>query len=383
MKNVKEFNKGISMIEEGLELIKNSVGEDTAKEVASKVAKGVSGEAGDRREELEAMKYNDLKALCSKLGIKAVGKAPQLVELILEAEANGADGEEAPKSGKGGAKASSADSAEEDGADTDGAEEDGEELDADEMKEQLGELELDDLKEIAKTADVLVKKGAKKADIIKVLVANLEATDSALQELGYYDEEGEEDTEEDNSDDEEASLADTLAEQEVEDLAEICSEYGLSSKGKKQALIDRILEAVEKGDINEEDLFGEGEEDTEEDSNEEEGEWYSEEELQEMSVKELEELAEENEIEIPKKKVKGKSVTDKDALVEALVALGEEAGEDGEEEGEGYSQEELEEMETKDLVSLAEENEIEVPKKKVKGKSVTDRDALIEAILNF
>ena len=83
----------------------------------------------------------------------------------------------------------------------------------------------------------------------------------ALEALGYYDEEDEEDetveaTEEETGDeDERVKIVEEygLEEYTVEELADICAEYELSTKGKKQALIDRIVKGILDGTIELED----------------------------------------------------------------------------------------------------------------------------------
>lgn len=77
-----------------------------------------------------------------------------------------------------------------------------------------------------------------------------------------------EDEDEDDSDDEadeediQSQVESAVADMSLEELAEFCEENGLSSKGKRQALISRIVKAVEKGDIELSD--GDDEDDEEE-----------------------------------------------------------------------------------------------------------------------
>ena len=65
----------------------------------------------------------------------------------------------------------------------------------------------------------------------------------------------EEDSEEDDDEGEEEDLAEMygLNELSLEELAEICAEHGLSTKGKRQALIDRIIRGIKDGTIEVED----------------------------------------------------------------------------------------------------------------------------------
>lgn len=124
----------------------------------------------------------------------------------------------------------------EDGEDeeSDSEEEDGEELDLDAM-------DLDELKEVANEYEIVIpkKKAKQKAD------AYLEAVREAIRE------ELEAEEEEDEEDAEEGDIAEEygLNEMSTEDLAEILESYELSTKGKKQALIDRIVKGVEDGTI--------------------------------------------------------------------------------------------------------------------------------------
>ena len=66
------------------------------------------------------------------------------------------------------------------------------------------------------------------------------------------DEDEDDDGDDEDEDDEESVQSQVEAATEgmsLEDLAEFCEENGLSSKGKRQALIARIVKAVEAGDI--------------------------------------------------------------------------------------------------------------------------------------
>ena len=80
----------------------NIVGEEKAKETTKKVVEESAKEtvedtvedAPTRREELQAMSYNDLKALVKSLGGKAVGKAEVIIDRILELEAQAEEEEE-------------------------------------------------------------------------------------------------------------------------------------------------------------------------------------------------------------------------------------------------------------------------------------------------
>ena len=189
------------------------------------------------------------------------------------------------------------------------------------------------------------------------------------------------------------TLAEELEEWTLEELADACKENGLSAKGKKQSLIDRLVKAIEDGEIEEEDVFGEyeDEDDSEvvdadyedaddEDEEDEEEDWYSREELEEMSDEELEEIAEEEEIEIPSKKVKkGKkkvSVLDRDALIEAILELGEEELEDEEDAEEDDEDDDFEPSEERLEAEKTIEDNI---RKEYKAKKL--KDAKIKSFL--
>lgn len=347
-----------------------------------------------REAELKAMKYNDLKALVSKLGGKAVGKAPDLIAQILELEAKMREEEDAKEAEQDQEEVNIENANDDSKADDqdDNSEEIPEEVSEDEyegdedeneqaFRDFLLSLDKDELLEIGEKLDLKAPKNWNKAGFVEMLIIDLDALYSALEELGYYDEEdgdkedlvesADEDTEDTDADErEETTLVDELEAKTVEELAEICTENGLSAKGKKQALIDRIVKAVEAGDIT---IY---EEDTEDTDNSEEGEdddWYTAEELSEMSTDELVELAELNEIEVPKKKVGKKSVINRVALIEALVALGEadedaeEAGDDSDEDGDGF---EVSEKRTAKEDEIEEEIRAQYKAKKLKYATI-------------
>lgn len=308
------------------------------------------GEADGREAELEGMSYNELKALVKELGGKAVGKKPDLIKIILELEADADD--------------SDAEDEEDDNEDV---------MTEEEAREQLEELEKADLKKIAEHMGikVLVKDTAKK--LIDKIVADLEGLDSALEELGFYDEDDSDDGDDedeaddtesadeddsDDEDDEENSLVEDLNSFEQEELASICADNGLSAKGKKQALIDRLVEAVENGDITEDDIFGDEDEEDSEDGADED-EMSVEEIIDDLDADELKDLA--KELGINTKKVKKSAdikkailKKDEDEISDALESLGlvgddddiEDTEDDGDEEDdtEGMSDEAIEAM---------------------------------------
>lgn len=99
------------------------------------------------------------------------------------------------------------------------------------------------------------KKGGKKP-------APVEGDDDSDEDEG--DDSDEEDDDDDGEDVQSAVEAAT-EDMSLEELAEFCEENGLSSKGKRQALIARIVKAVEAGDIELSDDDDDEDEDEEED----------------------------------------------------------------------------------------------------------------------
>ena len=73
------------------------------------------------------------------------------------------------------------------------------------------------------------------------------------EEVEEVEEDVEDDSEDGEEDDEDIAEMYGLNEMSLEELAEICAEHGLSTKGKRQALIDRIVRAIEDGTIEVED----------------------------------------------------------------------------------------------------------------------------------
>ena len=337
---IAEIKGAVLALTDSLAYLAEGAGEGKAstgsksKAKASKEEEEESEEDGDRRAELEAMSYNDLKALVSQLKGKAVGKKPELIELILELEGAGAEEEEeeegAPKSSKKPAKGKKAKEEEPEEEE----ESDEEEVTEEGMREQLADFEVGELKDIAKEMGVTIKAKATKGAIITALVKDLEKLDETLEAMGYYAEEGSDDEGEEEEEGE--SLADKLAEKDLEDLATICADNGISSKGKKQALIDRIVEAVENGDLEESDLDLDGEGSEEEGEEEEEGATV-EELVDELALADLKAVAKEVGVTVTKT-MKAPAIKkailaeDEDTVYQALVDLGYAEGEEGEDE---------------------------------------------------
>lgn len=269
---VKKVEKKAKVVESEVEeKIEDEVEESTGEEV-------VKFDREAKKAELEAMKYNDLKALAVTIeGASAVGKKADIIESILNAyEAmGGVPSEEETAEGE---EQEIQDEAEE-SEDVADEREDGEagggddDEDREEFVEFLESLEIDEIKEIAEQAGIKVGKKVDKAKLIEELVEDLDKLVEALEALGYYDEEDEEEgedeteeaTEEETGDEEDERVKIVeeygLEEYTVEELADICAEYGLSTKGKKQALIDRIVKGILDGTI---ELEDEGEDEEEE-----------------------------------------------------------------------------------------------------------------------
>lgn len=260
---------------------------EVEEEIEDTVEEAVGFDREAKRAELEAMKYNDLKALAVTIkGASAVGKKADIIESILNAyEAmGGVPSEEETAKGE---EQEIQDEAEE-SEDVADEQEDGEvdSGDDDEVREEFVEflesLETDELKEIAEQAGIKVGKKVVKAKLIEELVEDLDKLVEALEALGYYDEEDEEDTvevseevieqeeEEEEGEDETVEVTEEETEDEedervkiveeygleeftVEELADICAKFDLSTKGKKQALIDRIVKGIMDGTIELED----------------------------------------------------------------------------------------------------------------------------------
>ena len=214
------------------------------------------------RKELEAMSYNELKVLAGTIkGIDAKGKKQELIEKILNALGESLEEtEEAEITSKIKlVDASTEEVAEEEDEDEEEDDEDDEveysEEEAEEFKEFLSELEMDELKSIAKEAGFKVSDKTVKVKLVEKLLIDLDLLVKCLESLGYYDdEEAIEEIMNDTENDKQKIVAKyNLEEYTVEELADICTEFDLSTKGKKQTLIDRIVKGVLEGTIEFED----------------------------------------------------------------------------------------------------------------------------------
>lgn len=115
--------------------------------------------------------------------------------------------------------------------------------------EDLNSKTLKELKDLAKELGVSTK-GSKSTIIGRILEAqdNVEEVVEETKENILTEEEVEE-FEEATETEEENPLEAQLNEMSVEELADILAEVGISTKGKKQSLIAKVLKAVEEGKI--------------------------------------------------------------------------------------------------------------------------------------
>lgn len=116
----------------------------------------------------------------------------------------------------------------------------------------LEEMTLKELKQFVEDYGLEVTSKTKKGIIEEILdqLYGEEEDEDDVEEVEDDVEDVEEDSEEDDDESEE-DLAEMygLNDLSLEELAEICAEYGLSTKGKRQALIDRIVRGIKDGTI--------------------------------------------------------------------------------------------------------------------------------------
>ena len=140
--------------------------------------------------------------------------------------------------------------------------------------EELKAMTQAELKALAKELGVSVR-GSKSAILGRILekldVAEVEEEEEPVTEA-------EEPTEEVENDD---AVQEALEELELEDLADLCEQAELSTKGKKQALIARLMTAHNAGEIDLTDFF------EEEDITDEVDEEIEEEEVDEIQLEEI------------------------------------------------------------------------------------------------
>lgn len=273
--------------------------EKPAKKSSKKSEPEVDDEDGEvsgslSREQLDGMKYNDMKKLAKDLGISAKGSREDLVERLLNTEVS-----------------TSVEDDEED-------------------------------EEPVKKPTDKKKKPSKKSEPVED-----EDEDDDIDD--------EDDSDEDNNDLDEitSKVEELVADMEVEDIAEILTEAGIKAKGKKQALIDKLIQAVADGIIElDESDDDEDEDDYEEDESEEDEDSVDEDEDEEDDDDEEEEDV--NDLEngnMPKERKKAlialdkklrKQFTDKKLKTSTMKkALVDYYGEDAEDEIDDMDKEDL------------------------------------------
>lgn len=209
--------------------------------------------------------------------------------------------------------------------------------------EDLNSKTLKELKDLAKELGVSTK-GSKSTIIGRILEAqdNVEEVVEEPEENILTEEEVEE-FEEATETGEENPLEAQLNEMSVEELADILAEVGISTKGKKQSLIAKVLKAVEEGkieladeeDADEEEVVEETVEEVEEPVNDTIEETEDDEEgidleeiLDSLGTKELKDLAKELGIKVVLKDKKASLIEkitnfeDDDKLMEVLIEKG-------------------------------------------------------------
>lgn len=185
---------------------------------------------------------------------------------------------------------------------------------------KLNAMTMAELKEIAKGLGVAVR-GTKSAIIGRILEAQDTAEDVVEEEVEEVEETevvGEEELEV------EEDLETQLAEYTLEELAEMLTDVGISAKGKKQALIAKVVKAVEEGKI----AFEEEDEDAVEEVEETEEEGIDVTEvLQEVGMKDLKTICKELGIKVKLSDKKPKLIEminefkDEEKVVNVLVAM--------------------------------------------------------------
>lgn len=197
-----------------IDLIMDAVADEDVSEETDNEPEEDTDEEGISLDDLEAMTLKELKELADENEIeypKGV-KAPKLREII--AEYLDSDDEEEE---------------EETGGDEEGI-----------SAEELEEMSLKELKELADENGIEYPKVVAAKKLREIILEAIESGD-----------------EDDSTDLDEGDIAEELGlnDMETEELAEILTEAGIKATGKKQALIARIVKAVEDGEIE----VGEGE----------------------------------------------------------------------------------------------------------------------------
>lgn len=159
------------------------------------------------REILEGMSYNELKVLAKETGVKAIGSKLSLIDKILEAQANSVD----PKT--------------------------------DMTTEQIEEAREEDQ--------------PKEEDTTEVVEGYIATPKEDVQEEEVFEEEAIEDEEEDNL---YMKLVKETMDMSDEEIADLLADVGISPKGRRQALLSKLEQAVRDGLI----AFGDDEDEEEE-----------------------------------------------------------------------------------------------------------------------
>lgn len=211
------------------------------------------------------------------------------------------------------------------------------------------------------------------------LYADLEATSTSTKSKSKKAEEDVEDVEEEEDEDLPAPTRGEVESLGIKELRELASKHGIESKKKAD-----ILEAFE--DLYEEDDDDEDEEpedvDEDKDDEDEDGD-YDRDDLEELTLKRLREIAKEE----------GHTASDykgmdKDALVDLILGEDDEdEDEDDEDEDddddddvEELDEDDLKQMTHKELMGLAKELDVKVPKA-VQKSSAANKKKLVDLIL--
>ena len=158
------------------------------------------------RDILEGMSYNELKVLAKETGVKAIGSKLSLIDKILEAQANSVD----PKT--------------------------------DMTTEQIEEAREEDQ--------------PKEEDTTEVVEGYIATPKEDVQEEEVFEEEAIEDEEEDNL---YMKLVKETMDMSDEEIADLLADVGISPKGRRQALLSKLEQAVRDGLI----AFGDDEDEEE------------------------------------------------------------------------------------------------------------------------
>ena len=235
--NTKNFIAGLMLISDGFKLLaescaefkvavpeidkidKEDVVEETAETAASEVEEDESDDSSQSNsgsyteEDLKAMSYNDIKKLAKELGIPAIGNRKEIVSKILSGSTSTVEN------------------------------------DADEVEEQ------------------------EETPVSKAPIGKKKSFAPVKKSEPVEEEEPEEEEESEPEDEDEEVTTEDLVLEATEgmsddELREILEDNGLSTKGKRQALISRLVNAVDEGIISFEDESEEPEEEEIEEADE-------------------------------------------------------------------------------------------------------------------